>query len=171
SAAVIADAVTFLSNDWVDLPSFGIGGTNPASVPEFSAAGGDGTVTNVAKNRQASSAWYRLAVAGGKNINFPQPGWAGVAQDFGTDGGVHNFLRYLENWNGALNYTGSIVSLYYSTYNTGVYKCCNVVYNPPTRAYSFDLDFSTPAGLPPGTPMFRDVNSLGFREMLTTRTD
>ncbi len=66
---------------------------------------------------------------------------------------------------------GSIVSLYYSTYATGVYKCCNTVYNPPTRAYSFDLDFSNPQGLPPGTPMFRDVDSLGFREMLTTRTD
>ena len=156
SAAVIADAVTFLSNQWNDYESYGIGG--------------DGTVTNVAGNRVATSAWYRLAVAGGKNINFPQPAW-GAAQDFGTDGGVHNFLRYLENWNGSLNYTGSIVSLYYSTYNTGVYKCCNVVYNPPTRNYSFDLDFSTPAGLPPGTPMFRDVNSLGFREMLANRTD
>ena len=170
SAAVIADTVTFLSNDWVDLPSFGMGETNPASVPEFTASGGDNTVTNVGTNRQASSAWYRLAVAGGKNINFPQPTW-GAAQDFGTDGGVHNFLRYLENWNGTLNYMGSIVSLYYSTYNTGVYKCCTVVYNPPTRNYIFDLDFSTPQGLPPGTPMFRDVNSLGFREMLTTRTD
>ncbi|HEY6304568.1 MAG TPA: hypothetical protein VIX14_16040 [Terriglobales bacterium] len=170
SSAVIADAVTFLSNDWVDLPSFGMGATNPASVPEFSATGGDNTVTNVGTNRQASTAWYRLAVAGGKNINFPQPTW-GAAQDFGTDGGVHNFLRYLENWNGTLNYMGSIVSLYYSTYNTGVYKCCTVVYNPPTRNYIFDLDFSSPQGLPPGTPMFRDVNSLGFREMLTTRTD
>ena len=157
SSSVIADAVTFLSNQWTDYESYGIGGDN--------------TVTNVGANRVATSAWYRLAVAGGKNINFPQPGWAGVANDFGTDGGVHNFLRYLENWNGTLNYTGSIVSLYYSTYNTGVYKCCNVVYNPPTRNYSFDLDFSTPAGLPPGTPMFRDVNSLGFREMLATRTD
>jgi Tfp pilus assembly protein PilX len=161
SAAVIADAVTFLSNQWTDQQSM-LG--NPGG-----GAGTDATVTNPG-NRVATSAWYRLAVAGGKNINFPQPGW-GAAQDFGTDGGVHNFLRYLENWNGSLNYTGSIVSLYYSTYNTGVYKCCNVVYNPPTRNYSFDLDFSTPAGLPPGTPMFRDVNSLGFREMLATRTD
>jgi hypothetical protein len=156
SASVIADAVTFLSDQWTDLPSFGMGG--------------DGTVTNPA-NRTATSAWYRLAVAGGKNINFPQPTWGGVANDFGTDGGVHNFLRYLENWNGALNYTGSIVSLYYSTYNTGVYKCCTTVYNPPTRNYSFDIDFSSPQGLPPGTPMFRDVNSLGYRQMLTTRTD
>jgi len=167
STSVIADAVTFLSNDWNDLPSFGMGATNPP----FSATSGDNTVTNVGTNRQASSAWYRVAVAGGKNINFPQPTFAGVAQDYGTDGGVHNFLRYLESWNGSLNYLGSIVSLYYSTYATGVYKCCTVVYNPPTRNYIFDLDFSTPQGLPPGTPMFRDVNSLGYREMLVTRTD
>jgi Tfp pilus assembly protein PilX len=167
SSAVIADAVTFLSNSWLDLPSFGIG----AALPAWSVTGGDGTVTNVGQNRVANSAWYRLAVAGGKNINFPQPTWNGVANDYGTDGGVHNFLRYLENWNGTLNYMGSIVSLYYSTYATGAFKCCNTVYNPPSRAYSFDLDFSNPQGLPPGTPMFRDVDSLGFREMLTTRTD
>jgi len=165
STSVIADTVTFLSNSWTDLPSFGIG----EDTPTFST-GGDGTVTNTG-NRTATSTWYRVAVAGGKNINFPQPTW-GAAQDFGTDGGVHNFLRYLENWSGqTLNYMGSIVSLYYSTYNTGVYKCCAVVYQPPARNYIFDLDFSSPQGLPPGTPMFRDVNSLGFREMLTTRTD
>ena len=158
SAAVIADTVTFLSDSWNDYASFGLGSSILA-------------VTDVTNNRVATSAWYRVAVAGGKNINFPQPTWTGVAQDFGTDGGVHNFLRYLENWNGSLNYMGSIVSLYYSTYDTGVYKCCNVVYNPPTRNYIFDLDFSSPQGLPPGTPMFRDVNSLGYREMLTTRTD
>jgi hypothetical protein len=156
SAAVIADAVTLLSFQWSDLASLGIGG--------------DGTVTNPG-NRNAGTDYYRVAIAGGKNINFPQPTWTGVAQDFGTDGGVHNFLRYLENWGGqTLNYKGSIVSLYYSTYGTGVYKCCTDVYSPPTRNYFFDLDFSTPAGLPPGTPMFRDVESLSYRQMFTTRT-
>ena len=69
-----------------------------------------------------------------------------------------------------LNYKGSLVSLYYSTYNTGIYKCCNTVYDPPTRNYCFDLDFTTPGGLPPGTPMFRDVESLGYRQLFTTRT-
>jgi hypothetical protein len=154
---VIADAVTLLSFQWSDLASLGFTG--------------DGTVTNPG-NRNAGTDYYRLAIAGGKNINFPQPTWTGVAQDYGTDGGVHNFLRYLENWGGqSLNYKGSIVSLYYSTYGTGVYKCCTTVYSPPNRNYSFDLDFSTPQGLPPGTPMFRDVESLTYRQMFTTRTN
>jgi hypothetical protein len=158
AAAVIADAVTFLSNSWSDEASLGIGG--------------DGTVTNPG-NRNATTSYYRLAVAGGKNINFPQPTSWGAAQDYGTDGGVHNFLRYLENWGAGggqtLNYTGSIVSLYYATYNTGIYKCCTTVYSPPTRNYSFDLDFTSPGGLPPGTPMFKDVESLGYRQLFATR--
>jgi Tfp pilus assembly protein PilX len=155
SAAVIADAVTFLSNTWSDRASLGIGG--------------DGTVTTPG-NRNAADTYYRVAIAGGKNINFSKPSWGG--QDFGTDGGVHNFLRYLENWSGqTLRYKGSIVSLYYSTYNTGLYKCCTTVYSPPTRNYGFDMDFATPGGLPPGTPMFRDIESLGYRQLFTARTN
>ena len=156
SASVIADAVSFLSNNWNDLTSLGLGGT------------GDGEVTDP-NNRAATTTYYRVAVAGGKNINFQQPTW-GAANDFGTDGGVHNFLRYLENWGGqSFNYKGSIVSLYYSTYATGVYKCCTTVYSPPTRNDVFDLDFENPSGLPPGTPMFRDVETLSYRQLFTTR--
>jgi len=151
AAAVIADAVTVLSNNWNDSNSL------------------LGTVTNPA-SRPAVNTYYRVAIAGGKNIGFPKPAWG--AQDFGTDGGVHNFLRYLENWGGStLNFKGSLVSLYYATYNTGVYKCCASVYSPPTRNYSFDSDFTNPAGLPPGTPLFRDVDSLGYRQLFTARTN
>jgi hypothetical protein len=156
ATSVIADAVTFLSNNWADRASLGIGGT--------------GTVTNPG-NRVAANTYYRVAIAGGKNLAFPWPAAYG-AQDFGTDGGVHNFLRYLENWGGkTLNYKGSLVSLYYATYNTGVFKCCTTVYSPPSRNYSFDMDFANPAGLPPGTPLFRDVNSLGYRQLFTARTN
>jgi hypothetical protein len=160
SASVIADAVTLLSNSWNDFESFGI------------APGNDGTVTNSGTNRNATDTWYRVAIAGGKNMSFTHPGW-GAYQDFGTDGGVHNFLRYLEDWGGRnMFYKGSIVSLYYSTYGTGTYKCGNgTVYNPPTRNYSFDSDFTKPEGLPPGTPMFRDVESLNYRQLFTARTD
>jgi len=97
--------------------------------------------------------YYRVAVAGGKNRNFQFPNWSNaVDYGFGTDGGVHNFLRFLEDWSGnTLHYGGSLVSLYYSTYNTGVFKCCTYsVYTPPTRNYVFDGDFSTMCGLPPG---------------------
>ena len=155
ATAIIADAVTVLSNSWDDKKSMGIGGT--------------GTVTNPG-NRNATNTYYRVAIAGGKNMTFPQPAWG--AQDMGTDGGVHNFLRYLENWGGqTLNYKGSLVNLFYATYNTGIYKCCTTVYSPPTRNYSFDSDFALPAGLPPGTPLFRDVDSLGYRQLFTARTN
>jgi hypothetical protein len=111
--------------------------------------------------RKAGTTYYRLAIAGGKNINFPQP--AGTGQDFGTDGGVHNFLRYIETWGGStLFYRGSLVSLYYAQYATGTFKCCALVYSPPTRAYYFDTLFLNPANLPPGTPMLQDVVNLTY---------
>jgi hypothetical protein len=44
----------------------------------------------------------------------------------------------------------------------GTYKCCATVYGALTRNYAFDTDFLTPALLPPNTPMFRDMNAVGF---------
>jgi type II secretory pathway pseudopilin PulG len=143
AAAVIADAVTLLSNSWSDTNSM----LNPLNLGGRSAT---------------TPTYYRLAIAGGKNINFPQP--AGAGQDFGTDGGVHNFLRYLEGWGGSggLFYRGSLVSLYYSQYATGTFKCCTLVYGPPPRNYYFDSSFLDPAKLPPGTPMLQDVVNLTY---------
>jgi len=161
SAAVIADAVTILSNNWDDRTSMGVGNLDVT----------DATV------RPAVTTYYRVAIAGGKNKAFPFPGWANSNPDypFGTDGGVGNFMRFLEDWspNGVqLNYGGSLVSLYYATYNTGIFKCCTYsVYQPPDRNYIFDADFTLPAGLPPGTPMFRDVESLSYRQFFTPRTN
>lgn len=60
-----------------------------------------------------------------------------------------------------------MVSLYYSEYANGTFKCCKRVYGAPTRNYSFDDDFLDPAKLPPGTPRFRDIVNLGFRQILT----
>ena len=78
---------------------------------------------------------------------FLSPTGLGREEDFGTDGGMHNFLRYLENRgaNGAtVNYSGSLISMYYSQYNTGKFKCCNAVYGAPTRNYFFDTQFLNP---------------------------
>jgi hypothetical protein len=159
AAAVIADAVTLLSDDWTD---------NQSTVGTLIT-----TASSTLRN-PSHDGYYRLAVAGGKNINFPIPTYSspsGPSQDFGTDGGLHNFLRYLENWGSqTVHYKGSLVSLYYSTYNTGTFKCCTTVYGVPSRNYIFDTDFTVPAGLPPGTPLFRDVESLGYRQVLTPRT-
>jgi hypothetical protein len=146
---VIADTVTLLSNNWTDLESF----SSPTDD----------------RNRPATTTYFRVAIASGKNINFPIPTWGGnptVPRDFGTDGGVHNFLRYLENWGGdTSNYMGSMVSLYYSQYATGIFKCCRTVYEPPDRNYAFDIDFQDVTKIPPGTPKFRDVVDVGFQQV------
>jgi hypothetical protein len=143
AASVAGDAVTFLSNNWNDVNSF-ISPYNPANRP--------GVTTS-----------YRTAIISGKGIPFVQP--AGTGQDYGTDGGVHNFLRYLENWGGTLDYEGSLVSFYYSAQAIGPYKCCTTVYSPPTRAYFFDQNFTAgPQWLPPRTPTLRSINTVGFSQ-------
>jgi hypothetical protein len=152
AASITADAVTLLSNSWNDINSFNCPHTLNA------------TCNGGKPGRIASTTWYRMAVIAGKGKPFPHPD--GLSQDFGTDGGVHNFLRYLENWGGqTLNYRGSIVSLFFNRQATGIYKCCTNVYSPPSRGYNFDTDFLSPSLLPPRTPMFRDVNITGFTRM------
>jgi hypothetical protein len=148
-AAVMGDAVTLLSNAWTDSESF--------SSPTLSSG-----------RNASAAAYYRTAVMGGSTVPFAQPTGYTTYQDFGTDGGVHNFLRMLENWGGStLYYEGSIADFYYSVQATGVYKdgLVNSVYSPPTRAYSFDTDFESISELPPGTPHFTDVNALAFQQV------
>jgi hypothetical protein len=159
AAAVIADSVTLLSNQWQDV---GISG-NASKIGSF-AYPFDANV-----NRPAVTTYYRVAIAAGKTINFPHPGFANAGTYYGTDGGLHNFLRFLESWNGDnLYYKGSLVSLFYSTYNTGTFKCCQyMVYQPPVRNYVFDPLFTDPKNLPPATPMFRDINNLTYRQDFT----
>jgi len=161
SSAVLADTVTFLSNSWTDMESW----KSPTCAANTGTCAG-------AVGRTGATTYYRVAVATGKTIAFQfytgpgTPTWAGAPSDFGTDGGVHNFLRYLENWGGQTsNYMGSMVSLYYEQYATGSFKCCDMVYDPPTRNYQFDLDFQNPNKMPPGTPMFEDLVNVGFQQV------
>jgi type IV pilus assembly PilX-like protein len=160
AAAIIADSVTLLSNPPAGntLPTAKVGWTDLESFA-FPA---------VAASRPGNTSYYRMAIAAGKSIPFPRPAWGGA--DMGTDGGMHNFLRYLENRganNATVNYTGSMISMYYSQYDTGIFKCCNAVYGAPTRNYFFDTQFLNPANLPPGTPMFQDVVSLSYHQNFT----
>jgi hypothetical protein len=74
-------------------------------------------------------------------------------------------MRFIENWNSTLNYEGSLVSLFYNRQAVGLYKG-GIVYGAPTRAYQFDTNFLNPTLLPPRTPMFRDINTTGFTQLL-----
>jgi hypothetical protein len=144
ATSVAGDAVTLLSDQWSDVNSF--------SSPYVQTA------------RNGSTTWYRTAVIGGITVPFPNP--TGTGQDYGTDGGVHNFLRYIESWSGTLEYQGSIIELFTSRQANGNFKCCTTVYSPPTRGYNFDTNFLNPTLLPPRTPLFRDVNTTGWTRLL-----
>jgi hypothetical protein len=152
AASVVADAFTLLSDDWNDFNSF----NSPFNV--------NGRQSNTVND------YYRLGVVAGKGLSFPIPSWDSTtidgSQDFGTDGGVHNFMRFLENHNGTLNYQGSIVSLYYNRQGVGLFNSGGNNYSPPNRGFSFDTNFLNPLLLPPRTPMFRDVNTTGFTQLL-----
>lgn len=143
-SSVAGDAVTLLSVQWNDMNSF----SSPYALTF----------------RNGTTTYYRTAIIGGSTISFPNP--SGTGQDYGTDGGVHNFLRYIEAWGGTLNYQGSIINLFSSRQANSTFKCCNTVYSPPTRGYNFDTNFLTPALLPPRTPLFRDVDTTGWTRLL-----
>jgi hypothetical protein len=148
SASVVGDSVTVLSDAWNDVNSFTqLTGTN---------------------TRSAAQTTYSTAIIAGKAIPFPN---VGGSTDTGSDGGVHNFLRYLEDWSGTnIWYQGSFVTFYYSHQAVGSFKCCTNVYGvPANRSYSFDSTFLTPSLLPPRTPMLRSVNTIGFTQVLTAQ--
>lgn len=155
AAAVAADAITLLSDNWNDVNSF---------VWPFIINNGQ------ANDRNAVQTAYRTALIAGKGIPFINP--AGEVADFGTDGGVHNFLKYLEYWGGVnAYYEGSLVSFYYNRQAVGTYKNWGAVYSPPNRNYFFDQNFTLgPQYLPPRTPSLRSINTIGFsQELLATQ--
>lgn len=147
NSAVISDSLILLSNNFTDLETW-LYPTNEAS-------------------RTGATTYYRMAIATGKNMNYPYNSTNAAGDgDFGTDGGTHNFLHYIESQGGhTVSYLGSMVSLYYSMYATGVHKTGNAVYSVPTRDYGFDPDFLDINKMPPGTPRFRDVVNLGFQQV------
>lgn len=159
-SAIIADAITLLSNNWNDLRSF-----------VYTNAGTQNGSQNITK-RVATETWYRMAVVSGKGVPFPHPSWETSDESFGSDGGVHNFLRYLEDWlSGSINvhYRGSIVSFYSNRQAVGTFKYDGTngnTYGAPVRDFAFDTEFLQLSLLPPKSPAFRDVNTLTFRQVL-----
>lgn len=76
-------------------------------------------------------------------------------------GGAHNVMRYLENWNRAHRFEGSMIVLYKSEVAAGIYRndgysARHQYYSPPNRTYNWDpaLQGAEP---PPGMPLIIDV--------------
>lgn len=145
-AAIASDAVTILSNNWQDSRSF-----------QFPWA---------QESRLATATQVRFAmltgdgITGNTDISYNPSGFGQL------NGGIHNFKRFLERWSGVrLNYTGSLVNLFNSRNNSGFWKCCQAVYNPPIRDWTFDTTFLDPNRLPPGTPYIYSLSFTGFQRV------
>jgi hypothetical protein len=83
------------------------------------------------------------------------------------NGGLENYPRFHEDWNGELLYRGSFVSLGTPRHNNGPWcgtgSVCNI-YDPPVRNWDYDTDFQTVENLPPLTPRFVSVEQILFTE-------
>ena len=142
--SIAGDSLTALSNGWNDAQSF--------SSPYDEA------------NRIGTTTQMRFALIAGDTIASREvtPNQGGISPNL--NGGIHNFKRFLERWTGnRLDYAGSLINLYNSQNNSGSFKCCNTVYDPPIRNWVFDGSFLDPARLPPGTPFFQYVQTTGFQ--------
>jgi len=112
-------------------------------------------------NRKAATTYYRMAIAGGKNINF-QP-TCGHRPGFGTDGGVHNFPALHRRLGRgqistiAVRWSASLFAI--------CYRHLQVLQPGLQSAQSLlllDNAFLDPTKLPPGTPMLQDVVNLTY---------
>ncbi len=122
-AALLSDAITVLSPTWSDAASSG----------SYSS-------------RNASSMTLNAAVVTG---NVPTTGTTSTT----FSGGVHNVIRYLENWSGDTNTLNtSIVVLYSSKIATTQFQLPGAYYSPPTRNWGFDETYYSPNKQPPGVP-------------------
>lgn len=144
-ASIAADGVTILSNSWSDARSF----KSPFTLD-------DRTVTET---------FTRFAMLSGDGITTLDATPNQGGGDTRMNGGVHNFLRFLEDWSTRLNYSGSLINLYNSHNNNGTFKCCNDVYSPPTRNWVFDSSFLDVNRIPPGTPFFQSIQITGFQRI------
>ena len=123
-AAILADAVTFLSNDW-----------------------SDGNSSLDLSNRKAANTTYNVAILGG----FMPSGYTPASgSQYGYSGGANNFVRFLEDWDDKYcTYYGSMVELFQSKVATGRWDT-GVIFRPPLRRWNFDTNYRTVA--PPGSP-------------------
>jgi len=111
SAALVADAIMVLSNNWSD--------SNSSSGVSSRAA------SNTTLNTALISG-YLSSVSGGSNGRS------------GYSGGMNNFPRFLETWSGdSMTFSGAFVSLYQSKRFTGAWDTGDI-YVPPTRYWYFD---------------------------------
>jgi hypothetical protein len=147
-SAIMGDAVTFLSNEWVDANH-----TSWQRLPNSTAM------------------WVYAAIAAGHSSTPCD--WFNAGCPGGSyGGGLENFPRFLEHWGFVpivapvprlMHYRGSLVSLFDAQYANLNLWFWRTYYSPPDRDWQFDTRFRNPATLPPGTPTAGNVTQIAFR--------
>jgi hypothetical protein len=124
--AFISDALTILSSSWQDSKSSSSYTTRTAANTTVNAA----ILTGIVPSTGSTSTTF--------------------------SGGVHNLPRLLEDWNSPSTYTltlnTAIMNLFNSQIATHMFVNPGTYYDPPTRQFSYDLNFQDPAKQPPGIP-------------------
>ncbi|MGH8018737.1 MAG: hypothetical protein ACREIA_10665, partial [Opitutaceae bacterium] len=135
-AAVVADAISILSEAWQD-----------------------GNSNKGLSNRKATETEVSAAIVTGiVPTNFLNNGT--------YSGGVENLPRFLENWGGVkFGYRGSMAVLYQSEIALEPWGSSNV-YSPPNRVWGFNTIFEAdPARFPPGRLISRSYRRLAYRSL------
>jgi hypothetical protein len=124
--ALMSDALTILSPAWKDSQSSSSYTSRQASDTTVDAA----ILTGIVPSTGSSSSQF--------------------------SGGVHNLTRLLEDWNSpstrTLTLNTAIMNLFSSETATHQFVNPGTYYDPPTRKFSYDLNFQDPAKQPPGIP-------------------
>jgi len=138
SCALVADAITLLSNNWNPTKSAKTLNNRIASATEVSAA----LLTGIAPSNKGGNGKY--------------------------SGGVENFPRFLEKWSGKdLVYRGSMVCLFESEIATQKWKYGGNYYKAPRRKWGFHSKFGE-GYYPPGTPNVRSFVKTKYKLLTKT---
>ena len=137
-----------------------LGTTNTSSSRPASLIADALTIQSGAWSDQSSNSGYTSRVATDTTVNAAI--LAGVVYSAGptgqspSSGGVVNYPRLLEAWNGRqLTLNGSLVNMFDSARATAPFQSPGVYYYAPNRSFNFDANFLDATKQPPGTPELR----------------
>jgi hypothetical protein len=159
-SSIVGDAIFPLSKNWFD--------SSTAMYPDDYK----GRPADRGAGVQAETAVRAGIIAGNNLAALTADPDCDNGNDSRLNGGIHNFPRFLEDWltNGdRWNFVGSFIPLYHSTQALGQWWYVTAgksIYGAPERNWAFDITFTDPAKLPPGTPQFQHVEPTGFRQIL-----
>lgn len=120
----------------------------------LSGAFTDASSSGALSGRTPTDTTVNAAIMAGTDTTGGVEGIGG--QGGAYNGGLENYPRFHENWNGnrTFTYAGSFVSLGRPRHNNGAWVYGGTQYTAPIRTWSYDTMFNDAANLPPLSPRF-----------------